>query len=285
MPSGTSSTVEANPTTVPLSTVFRADDADVVIRAAGTLDFRVHKPILSLVSPVFKDMFTLPQPPTNPPSALSRVDIGESPGPWENILRTIYPMPNPIIDDLDDLESLLLAAKKYDMQFVIDSYIKSFESRDFIQRDLLHLYAIACACGFDDQAKYVAKYAERLVVTRRSNAGNLKGLTVESYHRLVSFLAERDNEWYQTLGKIQTPYNSRCRCDGPDKNMLYNNVKSNFKVAHFQADEVYLKALEDPIRPSTCGSGDGCMVVASRIKAFIEQRVKEREAVCEKFMW
>jgi hypothetical protein len=94
----------------------------VVIRVAGTLDFRAHKLMLSLVSPFFKTMFTVPQPPTNTPDTLPHIDVHESAKTWENILRTIYPMPNPVVDDLHDLESLLLTATKYEMQSVIDAY-------------------------------------------------------------------------------------------------------------------------------------------------------------------
>ena len=73
-----SSTAEAKPAAVSLSTVFCADDADVVIRVAGTLDFHVHKLMLSLVSPFFKTMFTVSQPPTNTPDILPHVDVHES---------------------------------------------------------------------------------------------------------------------------------------------------------------------------------------------------------------
>jgi len=66
-------------------------------------------------------MLTLPQPPTDTPGVLPHVDVEDSPETWENILQTIYPMPCPTISNLHDLESLLLAARKYEMEFVIDS--------------------------------------------------------------------------------------------------------------------------------------------------------------------
>ena len=279
-------TMTKPPTPALPSTVFCADDADVVLRAAGSHEFRVHKPVLSFVSPVFKDMFTLPQP-IDTPGTLPHVDVEESAETWENILQTIYPLPSPIIDNPHDLERLLLAAKKYEIQFVIDFHIKIFESRGLILQDPLHLYAIACACGFDDQAKYVAKRAERLVVTRRTNPANLKGLTVESYHQLVSFLTDRDNEWHQVLGKTLTPYNASCCCDRAHKDRLYNNIKEHFKVADFQIEEIYLKALEDPIRTPDqfCAKTGRCSLAASEIKAFINSRAKEAEAVRDKLMW
>ena len=80
-----------------------------MIRAAGkyrplTSDFRAHKPILSLVPPVFKDMPTVPQSPSDVPNTSSNTssytDAAESTEIWESIPRTIYPIPIPAIGDL-----------------------------------------------------------------------------------------------------------------------------------------------------------------------------------------
>lgn len=196
-----------------LSTDFCADDADVVIRAAGTLDFRVHKLILSLASPIFRDMFTLPQPPPDKTDTLPRVDVQDSAKTWENILRIIYPnLPNPTIDTLDDLESLLSTARTYEMQSIIETYNKVPERRAFVEKDPLRLYAIACACGFEELATYVARNAELLAVTRRYDISDLKGITFGAYHRLISFLADRDNNWHQTLEVAVAPSCSSSAC-------------------------------------------------------------------------
>ncbi|KAF9781656.1 hypothetical protein BJ322DRAFT_1077504 [Thelephora terrestris] len=179
---------------------FCANGADVVIRPAGGPEFRAHKAILSLVSPVFKDMFTLPQPPFekpfDEPETLPHVDVQDSPKTWEIILRTIYPT------------SLLSAAQTYEMECVIEVHKKAFENRAFILEDPLHLFSIACACGFEDQATYVARNAELMEFTRRFDPSNLKGLTFGAYGRLVSFLAERDSEWHRILRSTRYPATS-----------------------------------------------------------------------------
>ena len=273
----------SEPTAVPQSTVFCADDADIIIRAAGTLDFRAHKCILSLVSPVFKDMFTVPQPPIVTPGILPHVDVVESAKTWEMILRTIYPMSTPIITSLDDLESLLLAAKKYEMQFVTDSHKWNFRNRRFILRDPLYLYAIACACGLEDWAKYVARNAELPMIMKRSDAGDLKGLTVGSYHNLVSFLAERDTKWHQALGNPQfTQEPSSCSMQRD----LYRGIKDNLEKPYLSTEEIYLKALEARSRRDcqTYHKANNCLAVDSEIKAFIQRMVTGRRSLCNNLM-
>ena len=277
-------TVAAEPTAdIPLSTDFCADDADVIIRAAGSLDFHVHKLILSLVSPFFRDLFTLPQPPSNTPEALPHVDVHESPETWENILRTIYPTtPNPTIDTLDDLESLIFAAQAYEMHTVIEAHKKAFENRAFVEGDPLHLFSIACTCGFEDLATYVARNAELLAVTRRFGSGAPKGLTFDAYGRLLSFLAERDNEWQRVLRKVMTPWSFGCGCCNKSvMEQLYGDIKKDLHRYCLQTKEIYINALERR-RESGC-EVDGCPLENWGLKKLIEEFFKERERVYNKF--
>ncbi|KAF9781664.1 hypothetical protein BJ322DRAFT_1077511 [Thelephora terrestris] len=259
---------------------FCANGADVVIRPAGGPDFRAHKAILSLVSPVFKDMFTLPQPPPDTPETLPHVDVQESPKTWEIILRTIYPtVPNPTIDTLDDLQSLLSAAQIYEMECVIEAHQTAFENQAFLEEDSLRLFSIACACEFEDQATYVARNAEILGVTRRFGYGFPKGLTLHAYGQLVSFLVERDNEWHRILQdpSLRPQWFPCCKC-GDER--LYSSILEDLRRPCLQAEKIYVKALE--LRRSAC-SQDKCWVGNLRIKKFIESMIEERERVCTKF--
>ena len=193
-------------------------------------------------------------------------------------------MQSPLIGNLDDLESLLLAAKKYKMQFVTDFHKKSFSNRMFIHQDPLRLYAIACACGLENQAKLVARNAKLLTVIRRQG-DNPKGLTMASYRRLVTFLVERDDKLHPILEQGWASFSSRCDClVGYEK--LYEVTKAMLKAPYVQMDGVYFRALEDRSRyyGKACPAAE-CTLVASEIKTFIERMFKEREKVCDQFMW
>jgi len=65
---------------------------DVILRSGGpkVAEFRVHKVILSIASPVFEEMFSLPQPATE--EDLPVCDIFEDAATVEALLRLVYPV-------------------------------------------------------------------------------------------------------------------------------------------------------------------------------------------------
>ena len=81
--------------------------ADVILRASGGKEFHAHKIILSLASPVFRNIFSVPQPPHTEPSKLPIVDVDDPPEALGMFLQFIYPTRNPPINDVETLASIL----------------------------------------------------------------------------------------------------------------------------------------------------------------------------------
>lgn len=119
-------------------------NADIVLRSSDDFGFRVQKNILSLASPVFNDMFSLPQPApvesdvpmrtTALEGPLPRIHLSET-GPVINILlRYSYPgRDSHDMDDFDTVVAVRTAAEKYDMSFItakLDDYIKLYRTND-----------------------------------------------------------------------------------------------------------------------------------------------------------
>ncbi|OBZ74922.1 hypothetical protein A0H81_05181 [Grifola frondosa] len=48
----------------PASSPFDRADADIILRSSDGVDFRAHKTLLALSSPLFDGMFNVPQPAT-----------------------------------------------------------------------------------------------------------------------------------------------------------------------------------------------------------------------------
>jgi len=100
---------------------FNAQDADAIFRAPLQLgsdqfkDFHIHKTILSVVSTLFHDMFSLPQPP-QPATGCATLPIVPVMKPaevFEVFLRLIYPIEPPTITSLQLVDNLFQLAEKY----------------------------------------------------------------------------------------------------------------------------------------------------------------------------
>ncbi|RDX48991.1 hypothetical protein OH76DRAFT_1351600 [Lentinus brumalis] len=110
---------------------------------AGNTEFRVFKGILADHSPVFKDMFSLPQPPnptpTQPSEACPVVYLTDYPEEVRHLLRVCIPKTGasryvPHDPTYDEIASLIRLGHKYQMPHLVDdsiSYLKRYFTDDF----------------------------------------------------------------------------------------------------------------------------------------------------------
>lgn len=166
---------------------FRWPDGDVILRAThrtDSRDFRVHKLILSLASPVFKDMFQLPQPPSAT-SAVGIIDTHDPPRALEVILRHIYPSTDsPAIEDLTLLSEVLALADKYDVGVARSQYRPLLA--EFAKTEPLRVYAIACRLGYDHEMKIASSHSTSIHLPGLTELpGELKLIPAMEYHRLI----------------------------------------------------------------------------------------------------
>ena len=167
--------------------MFNWPDGDIILRAThdtDTRDFRVHKMFLSFASPVFKDMFKLPQP-ISTTSTVDIVDMNDPPRALDAILRFIYPAADPpTINDITFLSEVLILADKYEIGFARCRLRPLL--MEFAKTDPLRTYAIACRLGFETETK-VASWNTRSInllgLTELPN--EFKHLSCMEYHRLV----------------------------------------------------------------------------------------------------
>ena len=74
-------------------------DANLIIKSSDLVDFRVHKPVLAMTSPFFKDLLSLPQPSDSETvDGLPVVRLPESSELLNSLVTMLYPvqtvMPN-----------------------------------------------------------------------------------------------------------------------------------------------------------------------------------------------
>jgi hypothetical protein len=76
---------------------FDVPDANLVVQSSDFVNYRVHKPILAMASPVFKDLFSLPQPSDNEyVDGLPMVQLSEDSDLLNTLVSMLYPL-HPVI--------------------------------------------------------------------------------------------------------------------------------------------------------------------------------------------
>ncbi|KAG6325789.1 hypothetical protein ID866_13300 [Astraeus odoratus] len=130
---------------------------------ADDVDFKVFKYILSLTSPVFKDMVTLGAPMLNQPpdlQSLPIVHMSENSDMLDMLLRLIYPGATQASfarGTFEDAVLLLLAIEKYDMILPITDRAKELVMDQFLEKHAVSIYAIACENKWKDLVQWAAR--------------------------------------------------------------------------------------------------------------------------------
>jgi len=186
-------------------TLFTTADGDVILRAGpdpdSKHDFRVHKFILSLASPVFKDMFAFPQPPgqaSNEPQ-LPVVDVPDPPEVLDTILRFVYPgVEPPKITKLSTLHALLSTADKYNIASICPALREILKV--LLPDDPLRAYIIGCRFGFSEEAREAARVSTTVDFVYASPPDDLQHISGADLFRLFQFVQRRE---YNGLHVVQ----------------------------------------------------------------------------------
>ena len=139
------SQAQINPTSPPPT--FEVPDPSIIIRSSDLVDFRVHKSVLALTSPFFKDLLSLPQPSDSETlDGLHVVQLSEDSDLLNSLVSILYPVPTVIPSSYEKVLYslttfsamvpnpcekvlyLLAACQKYDMVSV-QSHIRAEVSR------------------------------------------------------------------------------------------------------------------------------------------------------------
>ncbi|KAI0664242.1 hypothetical protein C8Q70DRAFT_1049747 [Cubamyces menziesii] len=189
---------------VEASTPFNQSSADIILKTSDHILFRVHSQILAQASPVFADMFELPQPErgsSSPPT----IDVSENGETLDLLLRLLYPTPKKHLkmDDPAHLVPALKAAQKYEMALPVEAMSERLIS--IIPRDPLQVWAAACRTGIENiafEAAAALKVSSRSTASQAAasrqdatealammeNLGDMNDISAADYLRLKRFL-------------------------------------------------------------------------------------------------
>ena len=178
-------------------------DANFILRSSDQVNFRVHKSLLAMSSPFFKDLLSLPQPPDNElVDGLPVVQVPENADLLNSFVSLLYPTPPVVPRSYKEVFALLAVCQKYDM-VSMQYYIRK-EARTFPKPKMTEVfgaYAIANSMGLDPEMEAAARLTLRRLMSFESFGEELRSFTGSALRDLFRYRAanevkdEYDIDW------------------------------------------------------------------------------------------
>jgi hypothetical protein len=135
-------------------------EASIIVRSSDKANFRVHKSVLAMSSPFFKDLLSLPQPPDDEIiDGLPVVALPEDAGPLNSLISLLYPISPVIPDSYQKVFALLAICQKYEMEEVQSNIRFAMKHGKFpapVKAEGFSAYAIASGLGLAPEAEHAA---------------------------------------------------------------------------------------------------------------------------------
>ncbi|KAG8889260.1 hypothetical protein FRB98_005073 [Tulasnella sp. 332] len=164
------------------------EQGDCILQCPDRTQFKVYRIILSLSSPFFRDMFSLPQGmSTKQTSSLSSslsdeadipvIDVSEDPKTLHTLLSLLYPTDVPAINCYDLATSLVEACDKYSIELgrlrASPSLRNLMVKPALLKEHGLRAYALAWRLGLEDEAKTASRYLHGVDIKDRQIIADL----------------------------------------------------------------------------------------------------------------
>lgn len=169
---------------------------DIILRSCDGVDFHVCKCFVLVVSPIFRDMFSLPHSPAaNRYEGMKPViDMQEDASLLDALLQFCYPVESPKIIDKDDFKKVAAAAQNFEMESlygrIVDSYISNNTVHPLEQYILAHRFKLRQLAI--DSAKKCLDYSLSDLVGQ-AQTPELAYLSASDYNRLLQYHREYCN--------------------------------------------------------------------------------------------
>jgi hypothetical protein len=163
---------------------------DVDIVSSDGVPFRVRKSLLSHISPVFSDMFSVPQPNSSSDSDASTDPINLSePSRTIKLILSLADSPptSLLVDSLSDIANLLQAADKYDIKTIQEHAHHSLTQLKFLENEPLRVYAIASRYGDYKTAALAAQHVLRYPLLHAEYFSELEIVDGGTIYRILHY--------------------------------------------------------------------------------------------------
>lgn len=186
---------------------FNQPSADLILRTADLVDFRVQSTVLALASPFFAAMFALPQPVATTGTSCPHcgkakqgetavIPVSEDSATLDLLLRIVYPIlkTHSKIEDPQAMVPALLAAMKYEMDLPVQMLSERLVA--LTPAKPLQVWGAASRTGLEGIARQAADalkaswtpQANKEALTLLDGLGDMTGIAAGDYYRLKRFL-------------------------------------------------------------------------------------------------
>lgn len=213
---------------------FNFDSADLVLHTPDRVYYRMHKFTLRNSSGLFQTMLSLPQCTLEPNKSDRKpyfLAIDEHSEVLGILLRMISGLETPKWTSFDQMESVLVAAEKYDMPGALTTIRHAITAPIFLDEPL-KLYALTSRLEWEEEAKLASKHSLALSIYDERFIPILARTPSPYLARLFLFHRKRRNLFKIFLDTCPhfTRFNTnlrRCRlCDTKLSNEPWNTVKN-----------------------------------------------------------
>jgi hypothetical protein len=251
---------------------FEAADADFILRCSDGKELHVHTVILSLASPVFQSMFSLPQPADPPPPQIPTIDIPESSEIFEPFIQYLYPRSPPNISDLAMWEVLYTTADKYNAEAVMETLRDMLVSR-FLETSLGRVYALASHWGFEEEAKTASRGTLTMDLSGGFPEEDVKLMGSIACQKIYVLHLQRRNRAQALVSCRPYQFSKRnCSCPPMDFHNLTRVLSQRVSTRPWlTAGELYEEATG--MRSSVCG--DNCRNAYKHIHAWFSSILED----------
>jgi len=136
-------------------------DASIILRSSDQVNFHVHKSVLAMSSPFFKDLLSIPQPPDDElVGGLPVIQLPEGSGLLNTLISLLYPISLVIPSSYEKVFALLAACQKYDMVSVQSNIRSAIKLGTFPapgDAEGFSAYAIASSMGLVPEMENAAR--------------------------------------------------------------------------------------------------------------------------------
>ncbi|KAH8985648.1 hypothetical protein EDB86DRAFT_3083454 [Lactarius hatsudake] len=166
-------------------------DANIIVRSSDRVNFRVHKSVLAVSSPFFKDLLSLPQPLDDElVDGLPVIHLSEDADLLNSLVSLLYPISPVIPSSYEKVFALLAACQKYDMESVQSNIRAATKLGMFptpVEAEAFRACAIAGSLGLDPELEDAARLTLGYPMTFESLGEQLRSFKGQSLCDLVRY--------------------------------------------------------------------------------------------------